>query len=80
LNYDISTPEGMENAKRWQEQQVARVMQGGLWAVPRSGTVIRIDHENKVASMFGLLPEPEIVKVFVAMGWTVKGEGHEPEK
>jgi hypothetical protein len=71
---DISTPEGMAAAIAWTERQVALVAQGGLWGIPRSGTAIRIDHENKTATFYGSRSvEPDVIKVFRAMGWSCKG-------
>lgn len=68
---DISTPEGLIEAVRWQTNHVSRIREGGVWLVPRSGTVITIYHSKKHAKFFGMLPEPDIQKVFRAMGWTV---------
>lgn len=70
---DISTPEGMAAAVAWQERQVSLVAQGGVWGIPRSGTIIKIDHEGKTATFYGLTPEPDVIKVFRAMGWTCIG-------
>lgn len=72
MNFDISTKEGMANAVAWQQGHISRLVQGGRWIVPRSGTVYEIDHERKIARRIsGLLPEPDITKVFAAMGWKV---------
>ena len=71
INWDISTPEGMKNAIDWQTKHVTRLKEGGYWAVPRSMTVYVISHKRKVAVKLCGLPEPDIAKVFEAMGWTV---------
>ena len=70
---NISTTEGMEQAVAWQTAHCALIKEGGSWVVPRSGTVITISHKNKQATLYGLLPEPDIGKVFEAMGWEVLG-------
>lgn len=69
--FDISTAEGLANAIEWQSQHVAQIAQGGYWAVPRSMTVYRINHDRQLAVKLCGLPEPGIQKVFEAMGWRV---------
>jgi hypothetical protein len=70
---DISTPEGLAQAIAWQERMVAHIRDGGSWVVPRSGTLVRIDHSTKTATFqLGLISEPDIKKVFRAMGWIVQ--------
>lgn len=74
MNWDISTKEGMANAVSWQTGHVALLADGGRWIVPRSGTIIEVHKSRKHARICaGLLPEPDIIKVFHAMGWTVYG-------
>lgn len=70
--YDIDTPEGMENAKRWQESLIAKVADGATWTVPRSGSIITFDKKNKVATITSLMGDESIVRVFKEIGWTVK--------
>ena len=70
---EINTAEGMAQAVAWQTAHCALIKEGGTWAVPRSGTVIIISHKNKQATFYGLLPEPDIGRVFEAMGWVVVG-------
>ena len=73
MNWNIDTPEGMANAIAWQTQMISVLKSGGRWIVPRSMTVYEIDHERKVARCCtGFRPEPTIVRVFNAMGWTVE--------
>lgn len=71
-NMNIDTPEGMKNAVAWQEAHIARMADGGVWAVPRSGSFYTISKATKTAVRTGLLPEPTIERVFEAMGWSVK--------
>ena len=72
MNYDISTEEGMRNSMQWTQSMFDSIKDGGAWAVPRSGTVITIDHANKTARLLmGYLPEPDIKKVLTHMGWQV---------
>lgn len=68
---DIATPEGLAQAVAWQTTWVNRVSEGGVWMVPRSLTIIKIYHSTKTAVFVGGTHlEPDIVKVFKAMGWT----------
>lgn len=71
MNMDISTPEGMANAIEWQANHLSRISQGGVWGVPRSLSIYRIDHVKREATKLCGDPEPDIQKVFEAMGWTV---------
>lgn len=70
-NWDISTPEGLANAVEWQTKLVAMLAPDGYWAVPRSMTVYRLNPKRRTAVKLCGLPEPDIAKVFTAMGWTV---------
>lgn len=72
MNFDIDTEEGMANAVAWQENLISKIVPGGRWLVPRSGTICILDQENKRVRMLGLLPEPTVERVFKAMGWTVE--------
>lgn len=70
---NIDTPQGMREAIAWQTKLVNAITQGGRWVVPRSGSIYMIDKEGKRAKRVpGLLPEPTITRVFLAMGWTVE--------
>jgi hypothetical protein len=71
MNWDISTAEGLANAVEWQTRHVTRVTEGGFWAVPRSLSIYQLSHQRKTAMKLCGLPEPDIAKVFKAMGWTV---------
>ena len=69
---NIATSEGMRQAIAWQTGQVNLIKEGGAWIVPRSGTVIKIYGSKKIAVFVtGIYLEPDIVKVFKAMGWVV---------
>jgi hypothetical protein len=75
MNFDVDTPEGMNRAIAWTETFLLMFKDGGIWAVPRSGTFIRIEKANKRAvKLLGLTPDPSIQKVFEAMGWTWEDE------
>lgn len=71
--YDLDTKEGMANAVAWTEQLVNHLKDGGVWAVPRSHTLVTITSKaNKQVLISEGLPDPAIARVFKAMGWTVK--------
>lgn len=72
MNYDIDTPEGMDNAVRWTQATFATIKDGGKWVIPRSNTIVTIDHTNKTAYVVtGDAPEFNVDRVINAMGWEV---------
>ena len=72
LNYDITTPEGMQNSKRWLSSVLMTLGDNGIWGIPRSGTVVRIDKQSKTATVVHQdSPEISTELVFEALGWTV---------
>lgn len=78
MNYDLDTEEGMKNAMEWTARTLSHIKQGGTWAVPRSGAIIKVDHENKTAYMIDGLQEVGIERVLHELDWHVihihKGE------
>lgn len=72
MNYDLSTTEGMNNAIAWTRKCFDQIKDGGRWIVPRSCTVVHINHTDKIAYITpGIVPDPSIKRVIEAMGWTV---------
>jgi hypothetical protein len=70
-SWDISTPEGLARSKEWLDRHLTKIRDGGIWLVPRSGSVIRVYHsERKAVLGVQLLPDPALRKVFEALGWT----------
>lgn len=70
---DLDTELGMRVAVQWTTQTINRLNEGGTWIVPRSGTLIKIEHSKKTATFLtSLIPEPSIERVFGVMGWKVK--------
>ena len=72
MNYDLDTKDGMANAVQWQRSLIETINDAGMWAVPRSATLIRI-HKKKQIAQFVTCGEVEhgIARVFKAMGWKV---------
>jgi len=68
-NWDISTEEGMANSIEWTRRQFALLKDGGTWIVPRSGTIVTVDHTNKRATKSGRYREDAVRRVVEAMGW-----------
>lgn len=73
MNYDLTTKEGMDNAVSWTNYTLDLIKDGGVWAIPRSGTVVRISHKDKVAYISND-HEPDVIRVLEAAGWVVKQE------
>ena len=48
MNYNLDTDEGMANAVQWTTEHFAKLKDGGVWIVPRSGTLVRVNHTDKV--------------------------------
>lgn len=72
MNYDLDTKQGMRNAVTWTQQLFDAMSDNASWAVPRSGTIIRINKKEKLATITGgYLPDPSLRRVIEAMGWTV---------
>jgi hypothetical protein len=70
VNFDISTPEGMENAVAWTDRLFASIVDGGRWIVPRSMSIYEINHTTKtVRRIMGAFEEPVIERVVKAAGW-----------
>jgi len=70
--YDLDTTEGMNNAVAWTRNMFASINDDGVWMVPRSMTMVRVSHTDKVATLIvGLAPDPSLKRVIEAMGWTV---------
>ena len=68
---NISTPSGMAAAVARQRQHLSTLKEGGTWVIPRSGTILKVSHENKTLTLVAnLLPElPDLRRVTEAMGW-----------
>ncbi len=71
MNYDINTTQGMVQAIQWTKNLLATLNDGGVWIVPRSGTMVRVDKKTQTATLTGVLPDPSITRVLTAMGWKV---------
>lgn len=71
MNYDLDTPEGMENAKAWMANMLARMSHNGVWVVPRSGTTVSFNQQDKTAKVASFLPDPSIARVLREMGFSV---------
>ena len=71
-DYDLGTTEGMNNAVKWTRTMFSLIKDGGTWMVPRSMTMVRINHTDKIATLIvGFAPDPSLKRVIEAMGWTV---------
>ena len=72
MNYNLCTTEGMNNAVAWTRKCFDQIKDGGRWIVPRSMTIVTVNHNERIATITeGLVPDPSIKRVIEAMGWTV---------
>lgn len=72
MNFDIETKDGMANAVQWTEQMFNQIKDGGAWMLPRSGTIVRINHKDRTVSITaGQYPEASLRRVISAMGWKI---------
>lgn len=69
---DITKPQGMAEAKAWTQNLIDGIHDGGVWIVPRSGTLIKFDKRNKKALVtHQLMPDISIEMILEAMGWEI---------
>lgn len=72
MNYDLDTPGGMSNAIVWTNQCLNLLRDGGVWTVPRSGTVVTVvSHASKTLLVSSARPDPSITRVLREGGWNV---------
>ena len=70
--YDLDTVGGMNRAVEWTRDLCEGLKEGGVWVVPRSGTIVQVfKSEKRVNITYGPLPDDAIARVIKAMGWTV---------
>lgn len=71
--YDLNTVGGMNRAVEWTRSMFEQLKDGGVWMVPRSGTIVQVfKSERRVVITQGPMPDTAIAQVIKAMGWTVK--------
>ena len=69
---DITRPQGMAEAKAWTQKLIDNINDGGVWLVPRSGTIIKFDKVNKKALVtHQLMPDISIEMILEALGWEI---------
>ena len=69
---DTNTSQGMKDAIAWTENLFRLINDGGMWAIPRSTTIMQIDKVNKTATVIQQRkPDTSIDAVLNAMGWKV---------
>ena len=69
---DITRPQGMAEAKAWTQKLIDNINDGGVWMVPRSGTIIKFDKVNKKALVtHQLMPDISIEMILEALGWEI---------
>jgi hypothetical protein len=72
MSYDLNTKAGMSSAVKWTRNMFDTVNDGGVWMVPRSMTMVRINKKERIATIIvGMTPDPSLKRVIEAMGWTV---------
>ena len=71
MNYNLDTTQGMVQAIQWTKKLIESLNDGGVWMVPRSGTMVRVDKKTQTATLTSVHPDPSITKVLTAMGWKV---------
>jgi hypothetical protein len=70
--YDLNTVGGMNRAVEWTRNLFESLNDGGVWIVPRSGTMVQVfKSERRVIITNGPFPDAAIADVIKNMGWTV---------
>lgn len=72
MMFDIDTVGGMNRAVEWTRNMFEHLNEGGVWIVPRSGTIITVYKSKRHATILeGYEPDPSLERVIKAMGWSV---------
>ena len=70
--FDLNTVGGMNRAVEWTRNLFEGLKDGGMWIVPRSGTVVQVfKSERRVVIANGPMPDAAIADVIKSMGWAV---------
>ena len=70
---NLATEKGFRQALDWTRAHLDMVADGGVWAIPRSGCIIRIvSHSKLEAEVVGIDREPDVIGFMRVMGWQCK--------
>lgn len=70
---NIETEKGFRQATAWTRRQLDLLCDGGVWAIPRSFSAVRVvSHKRLEAEITGMSREPHVVAVMRALGWQCK--------
>jgi len=70
--YDLNTVGGMNRAVEWTRDLFESLHDGGVWVVPRSGTIVQVfKSERRVIITNGPFPDTSLGRVIKNMGWAV---------
>jgi hypothetical protein len=70
-NFDINTPQGMQNSVAWTNNMLRQIKSGGVWFVPRCASSYVVDHDKKTLTRKGMKPDKAINRVLAEAGWKV---------
>lgn len=72
MNHNIDKPEGMANAKKWMAETLSLIRDGGVWGIPRAGSIYEIwKSKQLVRRIVGEGDKPTEI-VLAEMGWKVE--------
>jgi len=60
-------------ARDWLRQHLAMLKDGGMWFIPRSGSIVTVHHSTKTYTMTGGADEPTR-QVMAAIGWSERDD------
>jgi len=70
--FDLNTVGGMNRAVEWTRDLFESLNDGGVWIVPRSGTIVQVfKSERRVIITNGPFPDTSLGRVIKNMGWAV---------
>ncbi len=73
--FDLNTVGGMNRAVEWTRDLFESLNDGGVWIVPRSGTIVQVfKSERRVIITNGPFPDTSLGRVIKNMGWAVTEE------
>lgn len=71
-DWDISTPQGLENAQNWMNGVLSLLSPQAVWIVPRSGMLLALDQTTKTATILSGDWDWAILHVLLTMGWSIQ--------
>jgi len=73
----MTMPMTMAQAKEWMEKFLPRFKEGGVWGIPRAGSIYRIEGSRKTVVRVEGEGDKATEEVLAAIGWTIEEKENE---